>query len=1276
MTCLSPNTRYSPIIRQCRRVSTAKIGPYRKFCKAPNLRNRNHPSAHSEGSGSASINNTNDTATNNSNEPRLDWEERFGCTINKDHSIWEKYVQEARNYDKEVIDAMSYGMDVLLVFSGLFSAVVTTFIVQAEQDLLGWDPAEHTALVTTLIFRQLDILIKHLMGPSTRLPVLDPSSGENKYLATFTVFAWYISLDLSLLVAGGAVCMKLWLLEYRRANSSRSMAYYDRAMRHQETLAGLKRWFIPEFGNLLGCIVLLNLIPFFSGLTHHSGPWRTGNAMFWDVSYAMLGVYTAFLVCTLIIGVLVPTCAYKTPMSNLLSHLAETARGIPSLISTKPLDIIWYTGIMVIVFVAIVIPVSVDQRRDWWLITLWTVPMVLTIGFGLRNGLKIGRVAIFVPAMGLLIGILAMGSMALTFFPKHFSLDDYPALYYLTPTILLFIFGFVSIGLSHRFSPPRSHRNLPVVGLLLSASAIMLSAWVSCNFSPAASVWSFPTIRVALWGSMVVLSLGSLLKEGDVEEDTRESEALGWMIEQTSDTGALHSALACIPGIANTPLRRQIMFRYVRRTLTSRINSLVDSPERRSLNGGSCWSGDAHPERRENLSCLAFYVTCLAEVAHAASSHPPKIPKQNWWWSPLASYAGLYWFGNNWYHFLTIPPSTDTLRRELRFIHHWNPWFRKSPSDLLRLNLETLAGDPDTYLRVVCRAALSQLYPSSLPVDDISAWPSFRTIYTSQSNFHSCHGKLVAIRMVTIRVVTEFHRSKTLEPSFLRYLFHYCDTAMKSWPFGRTTEDTKAFEVLMTLAYLVLENDSSIITVTLSSDTIPLKVARCIMALKRWYDKNESERTPESPIDSRLHSSFALSLLGVVDRYLRLAAKDLGHGDRNLQWDERTDLEEHSLSAGMKCLEQALLELAGRAWSDGDGVILDRITSSWAALITISKNTNIELQPIGNRKAAILLVKQLKSQALDSDRLVLDRVSAIDAITKTINNLLDSTIAEIHIIQDEPSLDMVIRRLFEEDCVDIRIAALAALLNIHLLHPPTPNSHRECFISEPGPVSSLTTTQEVVIDFGTIQGIPDLEPLYNLILSDTRPFACESDNLSQQILIGRIIAVASKLPHTSLPSTFFNSETGPKASSMARIASQEDRTVIHASTRISALRLFGWILDYEIDQKGEVEALKPEGIVTGLGEIAKGINLLTDDHVRIPLDDLSGWLERLTKICTFSHVAQVVSESELIEALCDAVGWADFRKLEEQDGERRERVFAQLMELRGKIIALSSRSQE
>ncbi|KAG8955503.1 hypothetical protein FRC03_011128 [Tulasnella sp. 419] len=194
-----------------------------------------------------------------------DWKEHFGRQVNKDDPIWKRYMQVAKSYDDHIVGTINNSMDILLIFSGLFSAVVTTLIVQSDGCLGPEDKATSVMLdVGRVIFIQIDLLVKNL-APSDWRPAFSMaryrSDGDS---VNFPVILWYISLYGSLLVAGGAVCVKIWLLGYQRSNNEAQVPYH-RAIHHQQSCANLQRWYIPEFGDLLACILLFNLVPFFYG---------------------------------------------------------------------------------------------------------------------------------------------------------------------------------------------------------------------------------------------------------------------------------------------------------------------------------------------------------------------------------------------------------------------------------------------------------------------------------------------------------------------------------------------------------------------------------------------------------------------------------------------------------------------------------------------------------------------------------------------------------------------------------------------------------------------------------------------------------------------------------------------------------------------------------------------------------------------------------------------------------------------------------------------------
>ncbi|KII87739.1 hypothetical protein PLICRDRAFT_112039, partial [Plicaturopsis crispa FD-325 SS-3] len=65
----------------------------------------------------------------------------FGDKLTDNSKVWDHYLLEARIRDKDMLSSWSSNMDALLTFSGLFSAVVTAFIIEFYK-LLQPDPQQ------------------------------------------------------------------------------------------------------------------------------------------------------------------------------------------------------------------------------------------------------------------------------------------------------------------------------------------------------------------------------------------------------------------------------------------------------------------------------------------------------------------------------------------------------------------------------------------------------------------------------------------------------------------------------------------------------------------------------------------------------------------------------------------------------------------------------------------------------------------------------------------------------------------------------------------------------------------------------------------------------------------------------------------------------------------------------------------------------------------------------------------------------------------------------
>ncbi|PBK80773.1 hypothetical protein ARMGADRAFT_1020701, partial [Armillaria gallica] len=67
--------------------------------------------------------------------------------------VWRTYLEECSAFDIEMLEGWRDGLDVLLIFAGLFSAVVTTFIIQTSQNL----QVDYGQVTATLLFKLIDV---------------------------------------------------------------------------------------------------------------------------------------------------------------------------------------------------------------------------------------------------------------------------------------------------------------------------------------------------------------------------------------------------------------------------------------------------------------------------------------------------------------------------------------------------------------------------------------------------------------------------------------------------------------------------------------------------------------------------------------------------------------------------------------------------------------------------------------------------------------------------------------------------------------------------------------------------------------------------------------------------------------------------------------------------------------------------------------------------------------------------------------------------------------
>ncbi|KAG7090049.1 hypothetical protein E1B28_011668 [Marasmius oreades] len=181
---------------------------------------------------------------------------------------WDAIVKEIDAHDDGRMKGYKEDIDTLLVFAGLFSAVVTAFTVESYQ-WLSEDPADITVTLLTQISKQLS-------GQAIAIPEPAPFSPTLSSVRINTF--WFLSLTLSLVDALFGLLCKQWLREHQRQVHTRTPgeALALRWLRNES----FERWHVPKILAALPILLEIALFLFFAGLldllwARHQIPYAT-----------------------------------------------------------------------------------------------------------------------------------------------------------------------------------------------------------------------------------------------------------------------------------------------------------------------------------------------------------------------------------------------------------------------------------------------------------------------------------------------------------------------------------------------------------------------------------------------------------------------------------------------------------------------------------------------------------------------------------------------------------------------------------------------------------------------------------------------------------------------------------------------------------------------------------------------------------------------------------------------------------------------------------------
>ncbi|KAI0085969.1 hypothetical protein BDY19DRAFT_387991 [Irpex rosettiformis] len=228
--------------------------------------------------------------------------------------------QATRSYDGEKVQDCKEDIDTLLVFAGLFSAVLTGFLIESYKNL-SEDSAKQTLLATRqLITQTSSYSFEGSMLNSTANT--DTSYSTQPFRPSATAIRvnvlWFSSLLFSLFTASFGILVKQWLREFLAVQDPSPRARLRiRHFRYSQ----LMRWKVFEIAAILPLILQLALALFFVGLCYFTASVHA------SIGYTTLPLAIGWAFCfssVTVLPIFFPRCPYRT---TLLKSLLQSFHG-------------------------------------------------------------------------------------------------------------------------------------------------------------------------------------------------------------------------------------------------------------------------------------------------------------------------------------------------------------------------------------------------------------------------------------------------------------------------------------------------------------------------------------------------------------------------------------------------------------------------------------------------------------------------------------------------------------------------------------------------------------------------------------------------------------------------------------------------------------------------------------------------------------------------------------------------------------------------------------
>ncbi|RPD67899.1 hypothetical protein L226DRAFT_527579 [Lentinus tigrinus ALCF2SS1-7] len=236
---------------------------------------------------------------------------------------WDKTAELVKTYSDEMVKRWNEEIDTLLVFAGLFSAILTAFNVQSYQLLTPAPTVDPVIVALEKISAQLSSFSVNPPSVNSTQPAFvrpDPTPSSPPLWAVWLNALWFSSLIFSLSAASVGIMVKQWLNEYSSGLSGTSRQV---ARLRQLRLNSLERWHVKEIVAVLPVLLQIASALFFAGLLILL--WQLDRTVA-IVASLLVGVLAIFSLTTIVLPSFATHCSYLSPPSRALYELTRPLR--------------------------------------------------------------------------------------------------------------------------------------------------------------------------------------------------------------------------------------------------------------------------------------------------------------------------------------------------------------------------------------------------------------------------------------------------------------------------------------------------------------------------------------------------------------------------------------------------------------------------------------------------------------------------------------------------------------------------------------------------------------------------------------------------------------------------------------------------------------------------------------------------------------------------------------------------------------------------------------